>query len=343
MAIDDAARAGRRSRLGGIRPLLGRPSSPDAPPDSQSSSGPAVATVESNGLRWIQIERPKLPEREWLAEHFDFHPLAFEDLVSRNQRPKVDVYDDYLFIILYFPSFEKATGRLKAVELDLFVGPDYVITIPNDRFVPLSRLFERVTESEEARRELFAYGSGYLLYRIVDEAVDAGFPMLRQMGNKLEDIEDRLFEGRSDEIVRGISALKSEIINFRRIVRPQRVVYRDLERAVSRYRAPDLDLYFDDVTDAAERSWDVLENFKEIIEALEGTNESVLSHRLNLNLSVLTALSILLLPATLIASIWGMNVELPGDETLRDFWFLAAVMFSATVGIAAYMRRRGWL
>jgi magnesium transporter len=343
MAIDDAAPTGRRSRLGGIRPLLGRPSPPGAPPDAPASATPAVSTVEANGLRWIHIERPKLSEREWLAEHFDFHPLAFEDLVSRNQRPKVDVYDDYLFIILYFPSFEKTTGRLKAVELDLFVGPDYVITIPNDRFVPLSRLFDRVAESEEARRELFAYGSGYLLYRIVDESVDAGFPMLRQMGNKLEDIEDQLFEGRSDAIVRGISALKSEVINFRRIVRPQRVVYRDLERAVSRYRAPDLDLYFDDVTDAAERSWDVLENFKEIIEALEGTNESVLSHRLNLNLSVLTALSILLLPATLIASIWGMNVELPGDETLRDFWFLAAVMFAVTVGIAAYMRRRGWL
>jgi magnesium transporter len=122
-----------------------------------------------------------------------------------------------------------------------------------------------------------------------------------------------------------------------------RAVLRDLERTKQRYLADDLDIYFDDITDAAERIWDVLENYKEVAEALEGTNESVLSHRLNANLSVLTALSVLLLPATLVASIWGMNVELPGDESLLEFWLLAAVMTVFTLGAAIYMRRRGWL
>ena len=241
-------------------------------------AAPAVATVEDNGLRWIHIERPKLAEREWLGEHFDFHPLAFEDLVSRNQRPKVDVYDDYLFIVLYFPSYDKATGRLKAVELDLFVGPDYVITLPNERFVQLSRLFDRVAENEETRTELFAYGSGYLLYRIVDEAVDS--PASRcsaRWGASSRTSRTSSSRAAPRELVRDISSVKSEIINFRRIVRPQRVVYRDLERAVSRYRAPDLDLYFDDVTDASERIWDVLENYKEQVESIESTNESVLA------------------------------------------------------------------
>ena len=109
--------------------------------------------------------------------------------------------------------------------------------------------------------------------------------------------------------MRDISAAKSEIINFRRIVRPQRVVYRDLEKAVSRYRAPDLDLYFDDITDASERIWDVLENYKEQIESIESTNESVIGHRVNDVLRVLTIFSVLLLPLTFVASIWGMNVE----------------------------------
>ena len=344
MAGDGETRDERRGRLGGIRPRLSRSTRAQAPAQAPGdATSPSVAVVEDNGLRWINIERPRLAEREWLAEHFDFHPLAFEDLVSRNQRPKVDVYDDYLFIILYFPSYEKTTGRLKAVELDIFVGPDYVISIPNDRFVPLSRLFARVADNEEARRELFAYGSGYLLYRIVDEAVDAGFPMLRQMGGKLEDVEDGLFEGRSRELVRDISNIKSEIINFRRIVRPQRAVYRDLERAVSRYRAPDLDLYFDDITDASERIWDVLENYKEQVESLESTNESVISHRVNDVLRVLTIFSVLILPLTFVASLWGMNVEVPFAEHDLGFWILAGIMACVLGATIAVFRRRGLL
>ncbi|MFH0751384.1 MAG: magnesium transporter CorA family protein [Chloroflexota bacterium] len=344
MPTDSGARAQRRSRLGAIRPWPFRTAHPGVAPESRDEVvAPAVATVEDNGLRWIHIEHPRLAEREWLAEHFDFHPLAFEDLISRNQRPKVDVYDDYLFIVLYFPSYDKTTGRLKAVELDLFVGPDYVITLPNERFVHLSRLFDRVAENDDTRSELFAFGSGYLLYRIVDEAVDGGFPMLRQMGSKLEDIEDELFEGRARELVRDISSVKSEIINFRRIVRPQRVVYRDLERAVSRYRAPDLDLYFDDITDASERIWDVLENYKEQVESIESTNESVIGHRGNDVLRILTIFSVLVLPLTFVASLWGMNVRVPFANSDFGFEILVAIMVAVLVVTLVAFRRRGLL
>ena len=136
--------------------------------------------------------------------------------------------------------------------------------------------------------------------------------MLRKMGLKLDRIEDDIFEGRSSEIVRDISKAKQEIINFRRIVRPQRAVLRDLERTKQRYLQEELEIYFDDISDAAERIWDTLENYKEVIEALESTNESVLSHRLNDSFRILTAASVVLLPLTLIASIFGMNVPVPG-------------------------------
>jgi magnesium transporter len=167
--------------------------------------------------------------------------------------------------------------------------------------------------------------------------------MLRKMGLKLDRIEDDIFEGNAKNVVLDISNAKQEIINFRRIVRPVRAVLRDLERTKQRYLAEDLEIYFDDISDAAERIWDILENYKEVVEALESTNESALTHRLNDNLSVLTALSVLLLPAVLIASVWGMNVDLPGDESVGEFWLLAVAMVLAT-GIAAwYFRRRGWL
>src|SRR5918911_1572617 len=223
---------------------------------------PTAPSPEHDGLRWINIERPSPVDRAWLEEHFEFHPLDYEDVGSRNQRPKIDVYPDYLFIVLHFPVFDRAVGRLNAAELDIFVGPDYLITIPNTPLPPVEYLFERCRSSEELRENLLSKGSGYLLYRIVD---------------------------------------------------------------------------------ASERIWDVLENYKEVVEALESTNESVISHRVNDTVRVLTAFSVVMLPLTLIASIWGMNVGLPGEHRIAAFWVIVSCMVVILVGMLAFFRRRGWL
>ena len=118
---------------------------------------------------------------------------------------------------------------------------------------------------------------------------------------------------------------------------------RDLERNKQRYIADDLDIYFDDIVDASERIWDMLENYKEVVEALEDTNESVLSHRVNEVLRVLTAFSVVILPLTLIASVWGMNVAVPGEGDTEAFWLIMGGMMTLLTGMIAYFRRRGWL
>src|ERR671918_140350 len=238
----------------------------DGGPLQQAPAEPNVEVVEGHGLRWINIERPGPVDRAWLEEHFEFHPLDYEDVASRNQRPKIDEY-----------------------------------------------------------------------------AFDYCFPMLRKMGIKLERIEEDIFEGRSEEVVRDISNSKQEIINFRKIIRPQRAVLRDLERTKQRYLAEDLEVYFDDIVDASERIWDMLENYKEVVEALEDTNESVLSHRVNEVLRVLTAFSVIILPLTLLASIWGMNVGIPGEGGETAFWAILGGMLALLTGMVGYFRRRGWL
>jgi magnesium transporter len=167
--------------------------------------------------------------------------------------------------------------------------------------------------------------------------------MLRKIGNKLERLEEDIFEGRSEEVVRDISNSKQEIINFRKIIRPQRAVLSDLERTKQRYLAEDLEVYFDDIVDASERIWDMLENYKEVVEALEDTNESVLSHRVNEVLRVLTAFSVVILPLTLIASLWGMNVAFPFQGSTTAFWAIIAAMGLILGGMVGYFRRRGWL
>jgi magnesium transporter len=313
------------------------------PPEPQT---PNVEEIAAEGLRWIKIDEPGALEQAWLEENFDFHALDYEDVLSRNQRPKIDVYDDYLFIVLQFPIFDRTARRLVPGEIDLFVGADFLITIPNQPLQPVEYLFERCRQKEEIREQLFSRGSGYLLYRLVDDGFDYCFPMLRKIGNKLDVLETEIFEGHaSQEIVRDISNVKQEIINFRTVIRPQRPVLRDLEKVKQRYLAPDMDLeiYFDDIVDAHERIWDMLEGYKEVVEGLEETNESVISHRLNDILRVLTSISVIVLPLTLLASIWGMNVKVPGEQDLTAFWVIAGVMVVLLVGMVAFFRKRGWL
>jgi magnesium transporter len=304
---------------------------------------PNVETVEAEGLRWINIERPGPIDRAWLEEHFEFHPLDYEDVASRNQRPKIDEYPDYMFIVLHFPVFDKTVGRLNTAELDIFVGPDFLITLPNRPIPPVDYLFERCESSEEVRESLMSKGPGYLLYKIVDDSFDYCFPMLRKMGNKLERIEEDIFLGRSHEVVRDLSNAKQEIINFRKIIRPQRPVLRDLERTKQRYIPDDLDLYFDDIVDASERIWDMLENYKEVVEALESTNESAMGHRVNEVLLVLTAISVIVLPLTLIASVFGMNVRVPGQGSITAFWVIVVAMIGTLAVMLTFFRKRGWL
>jgi magnesium transporter len=310
---------------------------------SPATAEPNVEVVEHDGLRWINIERPSPVDQAWLEEHFEFHPLDHEDVRSRNQRPKIDEYDDYLFIVLHFPVFDKSVGRLNTGELDVFVGPDFLITLPNVPLQPVEYLFERCRANDQFREELFAKGPGYLLYKVVDSSFDYCFPMLRKIGNKLDRLETELFEGRSEDIVRDLSNVKQEIINFRKIIRPQRSVLRDLERTKQRYLAEDLEVYFDDIIDASERIWDMLENFKEVVTALEDTNESLISHRLNDVLRVLTAFSVILLPLTLIASVFGMNVHVPGQGSIGAFWIIVATMIVLLGSMLGYFRYRRWL
>jgi magnesium transporter len=312
-------------------------------PHAPAQAEPNVEVVEGHGVRWINIERPGPVDRAWLEEHFEFHPLDYEDVGSRNQRPKIDAYDEYLFIVLHFPVYDKAVGRLNAAELDIFVGPDFLITLPNTPLPPVEYQFERARSSDEVREQLLSKGSGYLLYKIVDDAFDYCFPMLRKMGNKLERIEEEIFEGRSEEVVRDISNAKQEIVGFRKVIRPQRPVLRDLERTKQRYMADDLEVYFDDIVDASERIWDMLENFKEVVEALEDTNEQVLSHRVNDVLRVLTAFSVIILPLTLIASVFGMNVDFPFAPGEGAFWAILGSMLALLLSLVLYFRRRGFL
>jgi magnesium transporter len=304
---------------------------------------PRISELFGNGLTWLHIDEPGPAEAAVLAERFGFHELDIEDVLSKRQRPKIDEYPEYLFVVLHFPFYDKAVQRLNAAELDIFVGPAFLITLPNVELHPVTYLFRRCESDGELREELFSKGSGYVLYEVLDDLFDYCGPILDKILTKLDAIEDEIFEGRSEEVVRDISNAKQEIIAYRKIIKPERATLRVLERHIERFLPEDPELYFGDIVDAAERVWDQLDNFKEVIEGLESTNESFIAHRQQYRLQILTVTSVILLPLTLIASIFGMNVLYPGEGSHEAFWVILGIIVALGFSLLAVFRWRRWL
>jgi magnesium transporter len=300
---------------------------------------PRIAELSANGLTWIHVDQPGPVEAAIVAQRFGFHELDIEDVLSKRQRPKIDEYESYAFIVLHFPFYDKTVQRLNAAELDIFIGSDFVITLPNVELLPVTHLFDRCEKDEELRDEIFSKGSGYLLYHVLDDLFDYCFPILDKIGWKLDAIEDDLFEGRSEEIVRDISNAKQEIIAYRKIIKPERATVRSLERYTQRFLPEGLELYFDDIVDAAERIWDLLDNYKEVVEALEQTNESIISHRQQYRLQILTVFSVIFLPLTLISGVFGMNWGFGSAGFIATVSGMVALFLSA-LGV---FRWRRWL
>ncbi|MGH3059127.1 MAG: magnesium transporter CorA family protein [Gaiellaceae bacterium] len=311
--------------------------------DVAERTEPRISELAADGLTWVHADRPGEAEVAYLAERFGFHELDIEDVLSKRQRPKIDEYPDYLFLVLHFPFYDKSVQRLNAAELDLFIGQDFLITLPNVELLPVTYLLRRCEDDAERREELFSKGSGYLLYHVLDDLFDYCFPILDKIGTKLDAIEGAIFEERSEEVVRDISNAKQEIIAYRKIIKPERATLRLLERSTLRFLPENLELYFDDIVDASERIWDLLDNYKEVIDGLESTNESFISHKQQYRLQLLTVVTVILLPLTLLASIFGMNVRVPGEGEIGPFWGIVAVLVALGVGLLALFRWRRWL
>src|SRR6478672_47171 len=319
-------------------PRIKRPRSRTRAEEPAAAARREPAELSANGLLWIHLDSPEQEVSTELAERFGWHPLDVEDVLSKRQRPKIDEYPDYLFGVLHFPFYDKAVQRLNAAELDFFLGQGYLVTLPTVELLPVSRLFQRCVDDPELRESLFSKGSGYLLYHVLDDLFDYCFPILDKIGHKLDSVEDEMFEGAAEEVVRDISNVKQEIISFRKIIKPERSTLRVLEGRVQRFLPQDLEVYYDDIVDAAERIWDLLDNYKEVVEGLEQTNESVISHRQNDVLRILTVFSVVLLPLTLITGIFGMNVHFPGFDTSAGWWAIVGVMVGVLVGVLGFFR-----
>jgi len=328
-----------------IRSRRGVPGVPVAEPR------PGPAELRAGEVTWTHLLAPTAGEAQLLASRFGWHPLDVEDVLSRRQRPKVDIYpgdedgnSGYLFAVLHFPVYDASVGRLNAGELDVFIGPNYMVTLPAVELRPVSLLFRRAQESEEFREQLLSRGSGRLLYEVLDDLYDYCFPILDKIGFKLEQIDEAIGEDeRARELVTDIHKVKQEIISYRKIIKPQRPTLRQLERQIERFLPEELELYFDDIVDASERIWDLLDNYKEVVEALEDTNESLISHQQNDILYVLTIFSVVMLPLTFWTGFFGMNVNFPGFDSSAGFLGTLGLFVVTIAAMLGFFRYKRWL
>jgi magnesium transporter len=302
-----------------------------------------IESVTGEELTWVDIESPTNEETDYLAQNYPFHPLDLDDCLSRIQRPKIDRYDEYLFLVFHFPVFSPEARVTTPSQVSVFIGQNYLITLHKGDLKPLVKLFNQCQTDEDIRQEHFSQGSGYLLYRIIDRLVDYCFPILNKIGENIEAVEDVIFAVRARGTVREISTLRRDVISFRRIIWPMRAVIGGIEPKIRRFSKMDLEVYFGDTVDHLDKIWDALDEYKEIIEGLNDTYDSLATNRTNEVMRMLTVIATILLPLTVIASIYGMNVPLPFQESHYSFLVVFSVWAIVVVGMLYFFRRHHWI
>jgi len=302
-----------------------------------------VESLTWDGLTWVNIERPTETETDYLAQNYPFHPLDLDDCLSRIQRPKIDEYPDYLFLVLHFPVFNKEARVTTPSQVSVFIGENYLITLHSGALKPLVKLFRDCQINEESREENFSLGSSYLLYRIIDRLVDYCLPILNKISDNIERVEDNIFADGVRGTLKEISVLRRDIISFRRIIWPMRAVIGSLEPKVRRFTKKDMkdmDVYFGDMVDHVDKIWDGLDEYKEIIEGLNDTYDSLATNRTNEVVRTLTIIATVLLPITVVASIYGMNISLPFQNLGYSFLIVLLIMGVIIGGMLYFFRRK---
>ena len=304
-----------------------------------------IESLTWGDLTWINIERPTEQETEYLAQNYPFHPLDLDDCLSRIQRPKIDEYKDYLFLVFHFPAFNKEARVTTPSQVSVFIGKNYFITLHNGELKPLVKLFRECQLDEESRQENFSHGAGYLLYRIIDRLVDYCLPILNRLGDNIERTEDNIFSSIGvSKAIGDLSILRRDVISFRRTIWPMRAVIGSLDPKVRRFTDMDMAVYFGDTVDHVDKIWDALDEYKEIIEGLNATYDSLATHRTNEIVRMLTIIATILLPITVVASIFGMNIPLgPFEESRYSILFIFLIVLVVVVSMLYFFRRQHWI
>ena len=271
----------------------------------------------------------------------NFHELDYEDIVSGPQQPKSDFYDDYIFSIFHFADYNTETKRIHVVELDVFLGKDFLITISKNKSKTLDDFFEKLSNDKEALAEASEHGSGFLLYKIIDLMTDACWPVIRKISSQITDIEEDIYsEDTRKKTVWNIAFVKRNLIRLKRILNPQTLVVASLTRNNKSYLPQDLNIYFDDINDTLNRMLSITEGHVDVMNSLHQVSESLISQRTNEVITVLAVISVAFLPMTLLTSFYGMNIDLPFVSHPGLIWIIFGVVLFLVIAALLYFKKK---
>jgi magnesium transporter len=261
---------------------------------------------------------PELQEKDFeiLEKEFKFHPLDFDDLRNDLELSKLDVYKYYLFAIFNIPVFDKNTMRVGKRNLAVFISKDYIVTATREPIESVDRFFARAKRSSGLKREAMGKTTGYFLYRLLDYIFRDAKVILHELVREVNQVEEAVYDARTRVATKRLGTVRRNVLFMQHVIDPHRILITQIVNARKSYIGKDLGIYFDDVKDTLDSMWVVINNLKSIVDGLFDVNEAFLSHRTNEIIRVLTVISVILMPPTLITGYYGMNVaDLPlGDS-----------------------------
>ena len=301
-----------------------------------------IETIKLGRLKWQHVKEPTEEDYEYLENTYHFHPLDLEDCRQINQRSKIDIYDDYYFLILLFPQFDRQNRFIKTREVKIFWGEDFIITVGKSHWI-VDKLFRDAFEQEE-RGEDFEIGtSDALLYLILERLMNETVYLLRKVGLELELINRELFGRNPQKTIERLSVTRKNIILLNTMLKPQLRVFNQFESGVVKGFADNMEDYWGNILDYYHRMWDMTEDYGELIEGLSTTFDSMQTNKTNEIMKILTLISSIVLPLTFLTGIYGMNVMLPLQENYLAFWIIVAIMVALVAGMLFFFRRKKWM
>lgn len=303
-----------------------------------------MRNLTHKGITWHDDPEPSEKDLLALQKKYNFHELDIEDCLSEHERPKVEEYDEYLFLVFHIPYFNQRTKRILKEEVNVFVGQNFLVTLHEGKIQLLDDLWNELKKSSAKKDEFLEFGTGFFLYELMHLFFDSVFPLVDGITKSIRKTESLLFENDDElDMLRDIMILKRNIITMRSILQPQRTLIATLEHKNKKFVSEELALYFDDILDAIERQWALLDTAKEMIDALQSTHESWLSHKTNGVVKVLTIFSVLMLPLTFVTSLYGMNVHLPLSKSMYAFAIIVGALLIIVFAMLFYFKRKRWL
>jgi magnesium transporter len=295
----------------------------------------------SSTFVWVDLAAPSIPDLLILSDTFAFHPLSVEDARAELHYPKIEAYDGYLYSILHGIAFQMEESEFSTHDVDFFIGPNYLVTVHNGR----SRSIAELQESAVRNPKILGEGPVALFHRVVDTMVDHYGPEMQKLEDRLDQLESAVFDNPTPEVIRQILNEKRRVAGLRRIITPQRDVMARLARRDFVDISTDMSFRFRDVFDHLQRLNDDATMFQDRITGILDAYLTNVSNRLNQVMKVLTVVSTIFMPLTLVAGIWGMNVHLPQfpGSDIAQFWWVLGLCLVIILGMLTFFRTRRWL